>query len=420
MKKNTGTRSRPENVLALVVAALEQSDQGFPLQGMIPNDHPDARIAQNLLLTIVRHQAVIDWILDGLASRRIRPRLRRVLRWGVCQILYMQGLPDAVVTDTCAHFVKKRYDKREAGFVNAVLRQIVAGPADRFLEAVSTEAPLHVRLELGQAVYRKWAARFSESELQELAAVLLEPVPVTARLRAGAPMPQLSFMTSMAAPSWAPDARLWLCHDPKHFFQSTECRRGDFYVQDPATLLAPALLKVRPGETVADLCVAPGGKALQMAEAMQGQGRLFCLDRSARRMQRVRQNLAGQPHCFLAVGDAITPPLSRGAFDAIMLDVPCSNTGVIRRRPDVRWHFSAKKLNELVVMQQQILQSASSLLKPGGRLVYSTCSIEPEENAGQIGRFLANSAQFKLAEEVEILPTLQHDGAYSALLLRDS
>ncbi len=411
-------RSTPDKILARIVAAQQRMAGGLSLQECVQGDAPGP-IFHHTLLTILRHQAVIDWLLDRHASGRVRPRLRRVLRWGLAQVLYMHGLPAPVAADTCVRFVRRRCGRHEAGFVNALIRRLAAAGSERLLADVANDAPAAVALELGEPLYAKWSDRFAADELARLSDVLLTPAPLTVRLLPGAPEPGLAFLTPMPRPSWARSASLWSCADPAAFFQSAEFARGDFYVQDPSTLLAPTLLAVTRGERVADVCSAPGGKSLVLAEALAGQGGLVCSDRSWRRMQRVRQNLARTSRVHLAVADVAAAPFRRGAFDAILLDVPCTNTGVVRRRPDVRWRFSEQKLQELVRVQEQILLAAAELVKPGGRVVYSTCSIEPEENALQVEKFVARRADFAQVEACELLPASGHDGAFAALLVRE-
>ena len=161
-----------------------------------------------------------------------------------------------------------------------------------------------------------------------------------------------------------------------------------------------------------------GQRAAENTDAQRQAGTLLCADRSEARLQRVRENLTGFASITYAVADAATPPFPPASFDAVLLDVPCSNTGVIRRRPDVRWRFTRASLRELLELQAAILHGAAALVRPGGRLVYSTCSIEPEENAGQVRRFLAQHAEFAIAAERQLPPTETHDGAYAALLVR--
>ncbi|OGV74797.1 MAG: hypothetical protein A3K19_17800 [Lentisphaerae bacterium RIFOXYB12_FULL_65_16] len=417
MEKANNWQSTADRILARVVAVQMQADEGAPVRDLVSTDEAN-RVLHHSLLAIMRHRAVLDWCIDRVAARDVRPRLRRVLRWGLCQLLYMESLPPAVAVDTCVRFVKRRHDVREAGFVNAVMRRLADAGRERLLADVAREAPPHVRLELGEALYRRWAARFPGDELERLAHLCLVPAPVIVRLRRGAPMPQLECLTPVVPPPWAQEEMLWSCLDAAAFFRSPEHARSDFYIQDPATLLAPRLLAVRPGERVGDLCAAPGGKALALAEALGSVSGLFCLDRSLHRIRLVLENFAPSGGCHAVVGDAAMPPFPPRSFDAVLLDVPCSNTGVLRRRPDVRWRFSSLALAELVALQGGILRGTADLVRPGGRLVYSTCSIEPEENGAQVRRFLAERGDYLLDRDEEVLPGPDHDGAYAALLRR--
>ena len=418
-QKDPDCASVAARVLARTVSILTRTDQGTPFRGVDP-DGDDHRIVQNTVLTILRRRATIDWVMHTLAQGRVRPRLARVLRWGICQILYLSGLPAAVAVDVCVRFVKRHHAGREAGFVNAVLRRLAAEPRECWFERVLRHAPPYVRSGLGQALHAKWASQFPAERLAVLADLLSRPAPITVRRRnvAGAGVPDC--LVPLPALEWdcPGSADMWVCDDASAFFRSPAYLRGDFYIQDPATLAAPAMLHAKPGDRVADLCCAPGGKGLLVAERLKEDGVLFCSDRSWSRLQRVRENTAGLPNCFCFVADARNPPLRLGCVDAVLLDVPCSNTGVVRRRPDVRWRFSLDSLRELVRLQREMLRSGAVLLVSGGRMVYSTCSIEHEENADQVRAFLSERPDFALAEELEILPSAVHDGAYAALLVK--
>jgi 16S rRNA (cytosine967-C5)-methyltransferase len=132
----------------------------------------------------------------------------------------------------------------------------------------------------------------------------------------------------------------------------------------------------------------------------------------------MQENFDALGRCRAVVADAAVPPFPPGTFDALLLDVPCSNTGVLRRRPDVRWRFSTAQLADLTNIQRGILRAAADLVRRGGRLVYSTCSIEPEENSDQVQRLLREHDEYLLERDAELLPTQMHDGAYAALLRR--
>jgi 16S rRNA (cytosine967-C5)-methyltransferase len=198
---------------------------------------------------------------------------------------------------------------------------------------------------------------------------------------------------------------------------------GWFSVQDPSTAVAPALLDPGPGQRVLDACAAPGGKTFVLAERMRGRGTLWAADVSPGRLRRLEENLKRMGLEWVQVrrADAASPLLGRmcggEGFDRILLDVPCSTTGVLRRRPDARWRFSPERLNQLTRIQQAMLNNAATLLRPGGRLVYSTCSLEPEEGTELVRAWLRGRPEFRLLEERSLFPPdTQTDGVYAAAL----
>jgi len=186
---------------------------------------------------------------------------------------------------------------------------------------------------------------------------------------------------------------------------------GWFYVQDPSTLLAARQLDPRPGETVLDLCAAPGGKTTHIAQLMENRGRVAARDNQPERLQRLEENCRRLGAA--CVGFSAQP----GEFDRILVDAPCSNTGVLRRRVDARWRVQPAEIARLSKAQEALLSQAVRELKPGGALVYSTCSLEPEENEEVVRRFLAEHPDFKLVNERQLLPFIEGvDGAYVATL----
>jgi 16S rRNA (cytosine967-C5)-methyltransferase len=196
-------------------------------------------------------------------------------------------------------------------------------------------------------------------------------------------------------------------------------QRGWFYLQDPGTLLAVRELNPQPGETVLDFCAAPGGKATYIAQLMQNQGRLIAQDTDARRMKLLEEN---STRLGVAIAQPVlpasldVPPVS---LDRILVDAPCSNTGVLRRRAEVRWRIRPQEIERLQNLQGKVLRRAAALLKPGGTLVYSTCSLEPEENQDVIRRFLLDHPDFTAALERELLPFRDKvDGAFVTRLTR--
>ncbi len=180
------------------------------------------------------------------------------------------------------------------------------------------------------------------------------------------------------------------------------------------------LLDPKPGEAILDLCAAPGGKTTYIAQLIQNRGRLLAKDSNDLRLQVLRENCDRLGVSCVETPDS-TPVLSRGQdrFDRVLLDAPCSNTGVMRRRVDLRWRIRPEEINRLKSVQLELLHGAGLQTKPGGVLVYSTCSLEPEENGEVVKEFLAGHADFKLERERELLPFVDGvDGAFVAKLVK--
>ena len=173
---------------------------------------------------------------------------------------------------------------------------------------------------------------------------------------------------------------------------------------------------------VLDSCAAPGGKTAMLRDACRGEAEWIAADRSPSRIENMRANLdrLHLPEIRVVEADALHPPFAAESFDLVFLDVPCSNTGVPRRRPDVLWRFSPARLREIVELQKRILEAQIHLVRPGGHLLYSTCSIEKEEDYLQIERFLSAHPECSLVSQRRLTPSGQHDGAFAALLRKRS
>jgi 16S rRNA (cytosine967-C5)-methyltransferase len=197
-------------------------------------------------------------------------------------------------------------------------------------------------------------------------------------------------------------------------------QQGLFYVQDPSTLLAVRELDPQPGESVLDLCAAPGGKLTAIAQLMRNEGRLLAHDTTPERLKLIDQNCTRLGiTCVQTVLPSTFNPQPSTPFDRILIDAPCSNTGVMRRRIDLRWRIRLGEIGRLRLAQLELLRQAATLLKPGGLLVYSTCSLEPEENIEVVTEFLAQHADFKLERTRELLPFVDGvDGTYVARLAK--
>jgi len=263
---------------------------------------------------------------------------------------------------------------------------------------------------LPDALFAAWKATLTAEELAEQTDVLLtEPLFSFRMCRDFAPPPGASPL-----PGWGKFR--YFSGSPGEVLASENFKRGEIYVQDPATSLAPSLPDYTQIRSALELCAAPGGKTLMLAERLKPGAKLVAADRSARRQELTQANCAKYgADARITVAE---PRDINGSFDLVLADVPCGNSGVFRRRPDAMWRYSPERQKELVALQRSILAEGARLTAPGGQLVYSTCSIEPEEDDENVAAFLKEHEGFELLKSRLLLPSHVNDGAFAALLFR--
>ena len=223
---------------------------------------------------------------------------------------------------------------------------------------------------------------------------------------------------------WFPDNSVFELKSAPALHALPSFQEGLFYIQDPSTLLAINLTAARPGEQILDVCAAPGGKLSCLAQETNNQSRIIARDVSADRLQLIQENCArlGVTCATVELTSGENQPTAASAetgFDRILLDAPCSNTGVMRRRVDLRWRIKPSEIRRLALAQSQLLEQSAPLVKTGGCLIYSTCSLEPEENELVIADFLKAHPEFQMETQRTLLPFVDNvDGAYVAKLKR--
>jgi 16S rRNA (cytosine967-C5)-methyltransferase len=301
--------------------------------------------------------------------------------------------------------------------VNAVLRRALREQDS--LSALLEREPQAVRESHPDFLIERWTAKFGADATAELCR--LNNTPSENFFRVNTLKTSLGHLVERLPEAQIHDADrgvLKLRRIPPEWLEA-----GWGYVQDPSTLLAPDLLDPRSGERVLDACAAPGGKTTYIAQKMSGRGRIIACDLYESRIRRLKENVARlgaisvRVHLldFLLAPEAESP-LLEAPFDKILLDVPCSNTGVIRRRVDVRWRLTAEDFVRMPVQQFALVRRALPLLREGGTLVYSTCSLEAEENEAVVERIVREIPELTLVEVRSSLPFRDGvDGAFAAL-----
>jgi len=365
---------------------------------------PDRGLLQAILFGVLRHRRLLDHWIGELRDGKLDPETRDVLRVGLCQLLIL-NLPDHAAVNETVEAGKANV----RSLINAVLRRATTS-RNRLLDMLPDLPPAVVHSH-PDWLYNHWKAAFGKANTLALMEWNNQPAETYFRVNPLVPPPaSLPGTPLVGAPGF------FKLEGP---LPTALLASGVVYIQDPATRHAVDLLDPQPGERILDACAAPGGKAFLIAAALGSAKNLVCTDSNEKRLPRLQQNLArlNAADATIAVHDWTQPAPTawHGAFDGILLDVPCSNTGVIRRRVDVRWRLQAPDIAKLVATQRQILTHALHCLKPGGRIVYSTCALEPAENLGQVEAFLAAHPDLTLHSTREALPFRDHtDGAFAA------
>lgn len=382
---------------------------------------------------VVQHLSLVQHWSGLLAHRRPKRLVEAALFAGLAELFSAPAERRGRCVHAAVEWSKGFLSKQECGFLNAALRR-AAGK----LEAGDTEAgfpsdpiaALALRHSHPEAWVRSMAARWGQERVEALVAANQQPPEVWLNTAGGG----LTAEQILAAGLQAPDAQ-GFCRIPAGANWSTIeswLQSGTAYVQSPATAVAPALLAPKAGERVLDTCAAPGGKTILLARALGGSGVVVAVDLAGARSRRLEENLRSRPALGVKTVAAnalgLTPANLEarglpGAYDAILVDAPCSNSGVWRHKPDSKWRVRPDGGAELRALQRKLLDTAASLTAPGGRIAYSTCSVDWEENEGAVAIWLSSDAGrgFVLREERRLWPMdTGADGAYVALLARAS
>jgi 16S rRNA (cytosine967-C5)-methyltransferase len=375
----------------------------------------DRAFVLELFYGVLRNLTLLDFWIGCLRPSRVDAELRDILRLGFYQLFILSTSEHAAVNETV-----ELAPKRGRALINGMLRT-AARSRDELLSRANTQ-PLHVRTSHPEFLIARWEKNFGRETTETLCAWNNRPPPTYGRINRLRIQPEQFLQTY-------PEAQLALPHSDFVTFNALPheaLKRGHCYIQDPSTALACQLIDPQPGEKILDACAAPGGKTAYLADMMQNRGLIVACDRDPRRIDVLKENIARldvgivRTVCCDWVRDGVPDKImSLGLFDRILLDTPCTNTGAMRRRVDVRWRLRPDDFNRMQKQQISILRVVVPLLKQGGTLVYSTCSLESEENEEVVAETLANSSTLRLERQQNCFPFRDRfDGAFAARLIK--
>jgi 16S rRNA (cytosine967-C5)-methyltransferase len=377
----------------------------------------DRAFAFDLFYGALRNLTLLDFWIGRLRSSQVDTDLRDVLRLGLYQLFLLKTAPHAAVHET-VELVPQRQRPIMNGMLRAAIRR-----QDELLARANAQ-PLFVRASHPQFLVERWQQHFGTEQAEELCKWNNLPAPVYGRINR-LRIDREEFLRLYR------DCRS-LIRNPEFVefdvIPTDAIRRGHCYIQDPSTAIACQILNPRPGEKILDACAAPGGKTGYIADLMKNRGTIVACDRGPRRLQILKENVARLGVEIVHIFDhdwtrCDVPPeiTSVAPFDRILIDAPCSNTGVMRRRVDVRWRLQPADFPRMQQRQLEMICALVPLLTPKGALVYSTCSLEPEENEQVAQQVLADTSTLRLEEEKYSLPFRDgFDGAFAAKFIQSA
>lgn len=372
----------------------------------------------------------IDYIIDQFSKVRVnkmKPVIRTILRSGVYQLKYMDSVPDSAVCNEAVKLAEKKGFRNLKGFVNGVLRGI-----SRNLDQVTypgeedIAASLSVRESLPEWLVREWLEVYDAGTVRIMGEFFLEPAPLSVRF-------DLRRITGEALVEMLEKEGVKARRIPEvpcglylsgldHLSALDSFQQGYYQVQDVSSMQVGLWADPKPGDEVIDVCAAPGGKALHMAELLAGTGHVEARDLTEHKAELIRENIArsGLSNIEAVCKDARIPdPDSVGRADIVIADLPCSGLGVLGRKPDLKLRMTKEAKDDLAELQKQILSAAGGYVKPGGKLLYSTCTVSRQENEENAQWFLANHPEYSLVRQEQRIPGREAgDGFYLAMFRR--
>jgi len=366
----------------------------------------DRRLATGIVYGTLENETRIDYALDQLMDHPVRDDVQRdILRMGAYQILFLDRVPDSAAVDEAVKLVKALRMEAASGFINAVLRNLSRGKEKiRWPKREDgLEAYLSVMGSMPAWLVKTLIDAYGEQEAERVILYREQEHPIVVRPNL-ARLTDAEFEKLLEKKAWRVERGLaphaWLVYGAAEIAFDNDYRAGLFSIQGQSSMLAAEAMQAKPGMKLLDACAAPGGKAAYLCESMQLTGRVYAWElheKRAQLLEGVRRRL-GLDNLRISVRDACDYRADLdGMLDGVLLDAPCAGLGVLAQKPDIKLRLKPEDIPAIVDTQKRLLETVSRYVRPGGTLVYSTCSILPEENALQVRSFLQNHPNFVMA-----------------------
>ncbi len=413
------------------------SDDALNSDAMQKLEVRDRHLTTEIVYGTLRWQGTLDYVLSSICSRpwtEVDPGARILLRMSLYQMWQMDRIPEYALVNDAVELAKQNLGKGIDGFINGILRRLTRSHPWKKAEFLK-KAPPWIRASVPEWLWRRWALRYGEAGAMEFS-LSLNSQPQTA-IKFFVDSPQITMaLTGWLKSDRVPGALVREAGSDATLPEASDI--GGFHCQDEASQLIAHLIPIHPGSRIWDACAAPGGKSAILAQRCRASGRVIASDLKEERTRKLRQFLsnAGAENADVLVADASQPSPFTHGFDAVLVDVPCSGLGTLRRNPEIKWNFEPAEFGALQKAQAKILHRAADSVPVGGCLLYSTCSTEPEENEQVIQSFLDTHPGFQITrpdgpdgidrwtgpdEMVRTFPSLHPwDGFFAALMTRRS
>lgn len=378
----------------------------------------DRGLTMELVYGVLRQRARLDWVIGQFSKtprEKIEPLVQNVLRLGIYQLFYMDRVPPSAAVNESVNLVKVNQPEWIARFVNGVLRAVERGKEDIKWPDPKDDLPAWLVVETSHPLWlvERWTGRYGADAARDLCESN-NKMPVltiranTLRLKRDQLLQFLRKEVPAIVPAFYSPEGLILKGFSGNVSDLTGYKTGWFQVQDESSQLVSHLVSPQPGELILDACAGLGGKTTHLAQMMRNLGRILALDIHGGRLERLKENAIrlGIQNIEVIKKDVTQSLADLGGkkIDRILVDAPCTGLGVIRRNPDIKWRRKPEDLPIMAERQGRLLDEVAPLLKPGGFLVYATCSLEPEENEEVIKNFLVRHPDFEIEDPGSVLP----------------
>ena len=363
----------------------------------------DKSLLTEIVNGVLRWQMKLDWVLNGFFHgnfTKAEVTVKNALRAALYQIMFLDKVPHHAAVNEAVEFVKRIRGEKAANLVNAVLRNIIRNIDGIHYPDVTIDAGQYLAVMYSHPLWvvRRWMNRFGYAETEKLLQSNNERPTLSLRINTSKITVE-KFLELLTSQNVAFEKSKYLHNFIKtsslsNVSQTELFRRGYFSVQDESAGIACQLLTVKPGDRIIDLCSAPGGKTTFIGEMLHAEGEVVAIDKYSTRLNLVKASCErlGITNATILAADGVE--FTTDPADKVLVDVPCSGLGILSKKPDVKLKRESEDIRDLVVLQKLLVENASTLVKNGGILVYSTCTIEPEENFGIIRSFLEHHPEF--------------------------